>query len=76
MQAALESVAGVESAAVNFQTKTATVTCEGNCDTTSMITALEKAGYGGRVEAYGAMTAPTCIEAMPQPAPRLAVTSG
>jgi copper chaperone CopZ len=49
VQAALRTVPGVESAKVDFENKTATVTCNGNCDSAAMVAALKKAGYGASV---------------------------
>jgi len=40
----------VESAQVDFDHKTAKVTCKGNCDSSAMVAALEKAGFGGKVK--------------------------
>jgi copper chaperone CopZ len=40
----------VESAKINFDSKTATVTCNGHCDSTAMVAALKKAGFGGSVK--------------------------
>ena len=50
MQSALRSVPGVESAKVDFDAKTATVTCKGDCDPNAMVAALKKAGFGGSVK--------------------------
>jgi copper chaperone CopZ len=50
VQAALRSVSGVESAKVDFDDKTVTVTCKGHCDSAAMIAALQKNGFGGSVK--------------------------
>lgn len=39
----------MESAKVDFDAKTAMVTCKGSCDSTAMVAALQKAGFGGSV---------------------------
>jgi copper chaperone CopZ len=49
VQAALSSVAGVDSASVDFESKSATVVCSGACDRAALIAALEKQGFGGTV---------------------------
>jgi len=40
----------VESAKIDFDTKTAMVTCNGHCDSAAMVAALKKAGYGATVK--------------------------
>jgi copper chaperone CopZ len=50
VQSALRSVPGVESAKVDFDAKTATVTCKGSCDSKAMVAALQKAGFDGKVK--------------------------
>jgi copper chaperone CopZ len=40
----------VESVRVDFDEKTATVTCTGSCDRQALIAALEQRGYGGKVQ--------------------------
>ena len=50
MRSALESVEGVDSAEVDFQSKTATVTCANGCDEAKLVAALEEAGFGGKVK--------------------------
>lgn len=37
----------MESAVVNYDAKTATVTCEGSCDKDALVAALKRAGYSG-----------------------------
>ena len=49
MQSALRSVDGVERVEVDYDDKTALVTCSGYCDHRALIAALENADYGGRV---------------------------
>ena len=49
MQSALRSVDGVENVEIDFDHKTAKVTCNGYCDHEALVAALEKANYGGRV---------------------------
>ena len=34
---------------VDYDSKTATVTCEGTCDKNALVAALKRAGYGGTV---------------------------
>jgi len=34
---------------IDYDAKTATVTCSSDCDTEALITALEEGGYGGTV---------------------------
>jgi copper chaperone CopZ len=43
-------VDGVESAEVDFSTKTVTVSCSTGCDKDALVSALEKAGFGGDVK--------------------------
>ena len=49
MQAALETVEGVETVEIDYDTKTATVICAFDCDPEALVTALEAGGYGGTV---------------------------
>ena len=48
VQAALESVEGVRSATIDYDTKTATVLCSGACTSETLVAALQKQGFGGR----------------------------
>jgi copper chaperone CopZ len=50
VRSALESVDGVETVEVDFQSKTATVTCSSGCDEAKLISALEEANFGGEVK--------------------------
>ncbi len=50
MQSALSSVPGVEKVQVDFDKKTALVTCKGSCDTQAMVAALQKEKFGGSVQ--------------------------
>ena len=50
VRAALASVAGVESAQVDYERRTATVVGRGALDPVALIAALEKQGFGGAVE--------------------------
>jgi len=50
VQAALASVDGVENVEVDYDAKTAKVTCTTGCDEAELVAALEKKGYGGRAE--------------------------
>ena len=50
VQAALDSVDGVENTKINFADKTATVTCNPGTDETAMLAALEESGFGGAVK--------------------------
>ena len=50
VRSALESVEGVETAEVDFESKTATVTCSKGCDEAKLVAALEEAGFGGKVK--------------------------
>ena len=47
MQDALASVDGVDSVEVDYDNKTAMVTCSTGCDPNDLVAALEGAGYGG-----------------------------
>ena len=49
MQSALRSVPGVESTKVDFDKKTAVVSCRGACDPQALIAALQKQGFDGKV---------------------------
>jgi len=48
VQAALQSVEGVRSATVDYDTKTATVVCASTCKPETLVAALQKQGFGGR----------------------------
>lgn len=48
VQAALQSVEGVRSATVDYDTKTATVVCTSDCKPETLVAALQKQGFGGR----------------------------
>ena len=50
MQAALESVDGVEEVSVDFASGTATVTASADIDPKELIKALEEANFGGTIE--------------------------
>jgi copper chaperone CopZ len=50
VQAALETVEGVEVVEIDYDAKTATVTCPSDCDSEALIAALEEGGYGGTVK--------------------------
>ena len=47
MQAALETVEGVEVVEIDYDAKTATVNIPSDCDPQALIAALEEGGYGG-----------------------------
>jgi copper chaperone CopZ len=49
VEAALESVAGVQSATVDYDARTATVLVSGELATGALISALQKQGFGGMV---------------------------
>ena len=50
MQAALETVDGVELVEIDYDAKTATVTCASDCDPEALVKALEDSGkYGGTI---------------------------
>jgi len=49
VEAALESVAGVDSATVDYDARTATVVVQGEIDPGALISALQKQGFGGMV---------------------------
>ncbi|MAB79167.1 MAG: hypothetical protein CMJ89_07410 [Planctomycetes bacterium] len=49
MQAALETVDGVEDVEIDYSKKTATVTCKAGTKAKDLITALEDGGYGGSI---------------------------
>ena len=53
VEAALESVGGVESATVDYDARTATVVGQGALDTAALISALQKQGFGGMVREQG-----------------------
>lgn len=48
VQAALQSVEGVRSATVDYDTKTATVVCASTCTPETLVAALQRQGFGGR----------------------------
>ena len=50
MRSALESVDGVKVTDIDYAKKTATVSVSSDVETSDMIAALEKAGYGGSVK--------------------------
>ena len=50
VQAALESVPGVEQAEVDYDTRTATVHCSGGCDRAALVAALQKQGFGAAAQ--------------------------
>ena len=49
MQAALESVDGVESTEIDFAAKTATVTVQGGTSPEALVAAVEASGFGCEV---------------------------
>jgi len=49
VEAALESVAGVQDATVDYDTRTVTVRVAGPVDPGALISALQKQGFGGMV---------------------------
>ncbi|MFT7669258.1 MAG: copper chaperone CopZ [Planctomycetota bacterium] len=50
VQAALESVDGVENVVIDYKAKTATVTATEGTETTAMIAALKDADYGASIK--------------------------
>jgi len=50
VQAALESVPGVEQAEVDYDTRTATVHCSVGCDRGALVAALQKQGFGAAAQ--------------------------
>jgi hypothetical protein len=49
VQAALESVDGVDGVEIDYPAKTATITIEGQVDMDEVMSALDNAGYGASV---------------------------
>ncbi len=47
VQAALESVPGVEVVEIDYAQKTATVRCDSGCSEDVLVAALKEGGYGG-----------------------------